>query len=174
MKKTVNLFWAVALPMAVLFMGIALIVSTLFTSNDALGQVDTAGVQYIDGSATTSVIYLTSGGAASEDTFSTSGWDSFSVDTQLNASTTATILTSKFYVSQDGIDWFDLPNVTQGSAIANTVGSTTASYTYAPQTAGINRVSFRVSSDHKWFKINRSLTGANGSVWQQVVPTISY
>lgn len=168
--KIKNILTFIGLPIALLVIAIFVV----GTSDKVAGQVDTSNIQYIDGPATTSVIYLTAAGAASEDTFSTASWDSFSIDTQLNASSTATVLALKLYASQDGIDWFDLPNVTQGSAIANTVGSTTASYTYTPQTAGITRTSFRVTSDHKYFKISRSLTGANGSVWQQVVPTISY
>lgn len=133
--------------------------------------------------ASTSVTYLTAAGAGSDCIISTEGLERISINTQLDASSTATVLVHKLYASQgsdcdtspSGCDWFSLPNVTEDSAVASTIGASTTAYTYTPLASGITRFSFLVSpTDHKWFKLTTTLTGANGSIWRQIALTKGY
>lgn len=132
---------------------------------------------YCDTSATTSVNLI---GVAAVQGYTTSvdctvpvkDWKTMTLYTQMNASTTGSTLSAKAYGSYDGIDWFDIPNITVDSTIANTVGSTTAAFSFAPQTSGFNRTTWQL--DPRGFRVIKWTTTAgtaSSSVWQMAVPT---
>jgi hypothetical protein len=163
--------------LSALVLVVGLVLGGLGTSLvQAGGRIDTSDIYYCDTIATTSVVTLGIESLAntSECIIPVAGLEKISIDTQVNASTTASVVLFKFYVSQDKADWFDLPNVTVDSSITNTVGSTTAAFSYTPGAPGFSRTSFQINPDHKYIKVVRSATTATSSVWTQVALTRGY
>lgn len=160
----------------ILFGGIS-VFKTSESIQNGVGAFITDEAFYCDTTATTSVNFLAT---FANGPYVTSidcivpvrNWRVMTLHTQMNASTSESTLTAKAYGSYDGIDWYDIPNIIVEDAITNTVGSTTATFTFAPQNPGFNRTSWAFEpGGFKVVKWTTSPGTASSSVWQMAVPT---
>ena len=158
--------------------GFGLVIGGYFGYGQLVGATTTTvNPFYCDTTATTSVNFIATvamqGYTTSVDCIvPVRDWDAMTLYTQMNASTTGSTLSVKAYGSYNEVDWYDIPNVTVDSTIANTVGSTTVAFGYAPHVSGFNRTTFQL--DPKGFSVVKFTTTAgtaSSSVWQMAVPT---
>mgnify|MGYP007071573806 CR=1 FL=1 len=140
-------------------------------------------------SATTSPAYMTPGTATStitldayNPTTNTFVVDKLALLMQFTGSSTASILTTDFEYSQDGIDWYENTIVsdetvsTTSQALSLNVTNST-SWTFASTTlqsaAGTRAIATRIVSVPIYTRFVRAvttLTGANGAFWGQFIP----
>lgn len=190
-KSLINLY----MTQKIRYIGLGSIVSALFLLALCFSYVARANPSFFTranglacGSltATTSVSYMTAGTATTTYTFDTGCATAGSADSavfvaQLTGSSTATILTTSFEYSQDGVDWYS-DSLSQGATTTSAQALTPArTYTlaFASTTVGglggvgNGRVyrAITVPTPTRYVRAIQSLTPAstNGAVWGEFV-----
>lgn len=123
--------------------------------------------------ATSSVAYMTSGLATSTLTFDSyaqgqiKATDKGILLLQTVASSTSSVFTIAFQYSQDNIDWYN-DNTTATTTNTNVAVPQVFSFT-ATGTATTSRA-LPVNFPTRYVRVQSSVLGASGAVWQQIVP----
>lgn len=169
------------------FAAIAFANPSVFTSTAQTAAATSTVVYMTPGTATTTLVYDSRGlngtlQAKDGNTYKTDGAVLF---TQLNASSTATILVTKLEYSNGnncasaptGCDWYENNiNVYAAGAIAIATANS-FTYTFASTTPGgtgttsdFGRKLMNIDTPARYVRVVLTLTGANGSVWAQILP----
>jgi hypothetical protein len=166
-------------------LGIVLIVAAgvfALTQEKASGQFTPNPICYLNGSrATSTPTFLTTAGSAATLVCFTDGASSVDLNLSLTASSTATALTWKQYFadgresntgdcySTANCNWFGEDAATT-SSLTVTHASTTLTHSWKPDvTTNVTKNVLVSPVASRYFRVDFTVTGANGSVWVQGV-----
>lgn len=141
-----------------------------FTAPTAQTAAATSTLAYMTpGTATTTLVYdayassTASGGLALKA-------DNVALGIQFTASSSSSVLATAIEYSEDGIDWYrDFVFGTVGTATTSTVVALTSPVSLTM--SGTSKSLVLIPTPTRYTRFTFSLTGANGGVWAQAIPT---
>lgn len=128
--------------------------------------------------ATSSLSYVSTSGTTAS---ATTTFDAYSngsprlanfatILSQYVASSTSSVWNLRVEYSQDGIDWYsDFVNIATTSTAVSLAQN--AQFTYTAVSTATTTKAVRVATPTRFMRVVYNISGANGSVWTQIVPT---